>query len=343
MRTRVIGVGAAMVLALAGCSGGQPPVATSTSSGASASPSSAAPSPSETHSSNSSNLGVEIVPKRTDIVYADDGVPEHKLDLYMPTDKGTGPFPTVVWVHGGGWAGGEKGDINNTEIKIDQFRDLLLDNGYAIAAVEYRLMPKVKFPVPMQDVAAAVRYLKSHSGEYGLDPDRFVLGGDSAGGHLATMTAMTWDKPDLQGTLGVTEGDTKVRAIVDYYAIFDLTKRTEDQQNGPCQRAKPGAESSHGQLIGADPDSPEGEPIAAKASPMTYVNAQTPPTIIFYGSQDCTTPPAQHERFAEALNAAGVPFEMTRVEGAPHANPRFFETQEYKDKLIAFLDAHVKN
>lgn len=336
MRTRVIGVGAALLLALAGCSGGQPP----TSSPTTASPSSAPPSETPTQTP-SSDPGVEIVAKRTDIVYADDGVPEHKLDLYMPTGQGNGPFPTIVWVHGGGWAGGEKGDINNTEIKIDQFRDVLLDNGYAIAAVEYRLMPKVKFPVPMQDVAAAVRYLKAKSGEYGLDPDRFVLGGDSAGGHLATMTAMTWDKPDLQGTLGITEGDTKVKAIVDYYAIFDLTNRTEDQQNGPCQRAKPGAESSHGQLIGADPDSPEGEPIAAKASPMTYVNAQTPPTIIFYGTEDCTTPPAQHERFYQALHDAGVPVQITRVDGAAHASPRFFETQEYKDKLIAFLKEHV--
>lgn len=336
MRTRVIGVGAALLLALAGCSGGQPPASSPTT----ASPSSATTSETPTQTP-SSDPGVEIVAKRTDIVYADDGVPEHKLDLYMPTGQGNGPFPTIVWVHGGGWAGGEKGDINNTEIKIDQFRDVLLDNGYAIAAVEYRLMPKVKFPVPMQDVAAAVRYLKAKSGEYGLDPDRFVLGGDSAGGHLATMTAMTWDKPDLQGTLGITEGDTKVKAIVDYYAIFDLTNRTEDQQNGPCQRAKPGAESSHGQLIGADPDSPEGEPIAAKASPMTYVNAQTPPTIIFYGTEDCTTPPAQHERFYQALHDAGVPVQITRVDGAAHASPRFFETQEYKDKLIAFLKEHV--
>lgn len=342
MRTRVISVGAAMAMALAmaGCSGGQPAgMNTTTGSPSSSSSSPATETPS---SSPSSSPSVEIVPKRTDIVYADDGVGEHKLDLYMPTGKGNGPFPTIVWVHGGGWAGGEKGDINNTEIKIDQFRDLLLEHGYAIAAVEYRLMPKVKFPVPMQDVAAAVRYLKKNSAQLGLDPERFVLGGDSAGGHLATMTAMTSDKPDLQGSIGVTDADTKVRAIVDYYAIFDLTKRTEDQQNGPCQRAKPGAESSHGQLIGADPDSPEGEPIAAKASPQTYVSPQTPPTIIFYGSQDCTTPPAQHERFYEALKAAGVPVEITKID-APHANPQFFETQELKDKLIAFLDAHVKN
>ena len=114
-----------------------------------------------------------------------------------------------------------------------------------------------------RDVAAAVRYLKKNAGQYGLDAQRFAMLGDSAGGHLATMVGMTPDNKELQGTIGVTDTDTKVDAIVDYYALFDLTKRTEDQQNGPCQRAKPGAESSHGQLIGADPDSPDGEKVAA--------------------------------------------------------------------------------
>ena len=75
------------------------------------------------------------------------------------TDKGAGPFPTVVFVHGGGWAGGDKADINNEEIQINQLRDVLLHNGYAIASVNYRLVPHGTFPEPMQDVAAAVRYL----------------------------------------------------------------------------------------------------------------------------------------------------------------------------------------
>ncbi|MDO5712670.1 MAG: alpha/beta hydrolase, partial [Micrococcales bacterium] len=314
-------MGAALAIVVAGCGGGQPEAGGATSA--------APPQQVSSETSSASGTPVEIVPKRTDIVYADDGMKEHKLDLYMPSasgDAGQAPqagFPTIVWVHGGGWAGGEKADINNTEIKIDQFRDVLLEHGYAIAAVDYRLVPDGKFPEPMQDVAAAVRYLKKHAAELGLDPNRFVLGGDSAGGHIATMVAMTPDKPELQGTIGVTDEDTKVKAIVDYYAIYDLTKRTEDQKSGPCGRAKPGAESSHGQLIGADPDSPQGEPIAAKASPITYVNSSTPPVILFYGSQDCTTPPPQAERFEAALKAAGVPTEVTKID-ASHAAPEFF-------------------
>lgn len=337
MRTRALVIGTSAALLLAACGTGSQPTGQSPSASA---PSSAAPS---TSTSPTSQAAVEIVPKRTDLVYADDGMAEHKLDLYMPkadTDKGSGPFPTVVWVHGGGWAGGDKADINNEEIQMNQLRDVLLEHGYAIAAVNYRLTPHGTFPEPMQDIAAATRYLKSHAGQFGLDPNRFVLGGDSAGAHLATMVAMTSDKPDLQGSIGVTEADTKVKAIVDYYGIYDLTKRTEDQQSGPCQRAKPGAESSHGRLIGADPDSPEGEPIAAKASPITYVNSSTPPVLLFYGSQDCTTPPAQAERFEAALKAAGVPTEMTKID-APHAAAKFFTTPELKDQLIRFLDTHV--
>lgn len=299
-----------------------------------------------TQSASSASPSVEIVPKRTDIVYADDGMDEHKLDLYMPnadTDKGAGPFPTVVFVHGGGWAGGDKADINNEEIQMNQLRDVLLEHGYAIASVNYRLIPNGTFPEPMQDVAAAVRYLKKNAGQYGLDAQRFAMLGDSAGGHLATMVGMTPDNKELQGTIGVTDADTKVDAIVDYYALYDLTKRTEDQQNGPCQRAKPGAESSHGQLIGADPDSSDGEKVAAKASPITYVNANTPPVLMFHGTQDCTTPLPQAQRFEAALKAAGVPNELTVVDGAEHAAPAFFESQENKDHLIRFLDTHVKD
>lgn len=342
MRARALIIGVSAAVALAACS-------TGTQSGGSAdgAPTSATSATSATSPSSPTSAAptFELVPKRTDIVYADDGMEEHKLDLYMPgtdTDKGAGPFPTVVFVHGGGWAGGDKADLNNEEIQINQLRDTLLGHGYAIASVNYRLMPKGTFPEPMQDVAAAVRYLKSHAGQYGLDVDRFVMLGDSAGGHLATMVGMTSDKPDLQGSIGVTDTDTKVKAIVGYYGIYDLTTRTEDQQQGPCQRAKPGAESSHGRLIGADPDSPQGEPIAAKASPITYVSANTPPVLLFHGRQDCTTPPAQAERFEAALKAAGVPTELTLID-APHADKRFFETQELKDQLIRFLDTHVKD
>ncbi|GAB97437.1 acetyl esterase/lipase [Kineosphaera limosa] len=285
-----------------------------------------------------------IEPKRTDILYAQDGKEEHKLDLYMPgadTDKGAGPYPTVVFVHGGGWAAGDKSDINNEEIQMNQLRDVLLQNGYAIASVNYRVVPNGTFPEPVQDISAAVRFLKSHANQYWLDPDRFVMMGDSAGGHLATMTGVSSDDKELQGDIGITDTDTKVKAIVGYYGLYDLTKRTEDQQNGPCQRARPGAESSHGRLIGADPDSPEGEPIAAKASPVTYVNANTPPVLMFHGSQDCTTPPPQAERFKAALEAAGVPVELTIIDAA-HADPKFFTAQELKDQLIRFLDTYVK-
>lgn len=331
-RTMLTGVSVTLLLAACGTGGGTTDPQTS-------------PGGSTGTAATSTLTPVPIVPERLDLTYADDGMPEHKLDLYLPkadTDKGPGPFPTVVWVHGGGWAGGDKRDITGDEIQMNQVKDILLEHGYALAPVNYRLVPNGTFPEPMQDIAAAVRYLKKHAGEYGLDPERFVIAGDSAGGHLATMVGMTSDKPELQGSLGVTDTDTKVDAIVGYFGLYDLTQRTEDQRSGPCQRAKPGAESSHGRLIGADPDSPQGEAIAAKASPVTYVNAHTPPVLLFHGRQDCTTPPPQAERFEAALKAAGVPTELTFID-APHADPRFFETQELKDQLIRFLDTHVKD
>lgn len=335
-RAALVGVGVAGMLAACGGADqpapqGNTPAAATT--GAEASPSSGG---------TSATTGAAVVPERLDLDSVGDGITEHKLDLFLPEDKGPGPFPVVIWVHGGGWKGGDKSDIGRAEeIQMVQTKQLLLDHGYAVAAPNYHLLPNTRFPQPMQDVSAAVRYLRAHAAEFGLDAQRFALMGDSAGGHLAAMTAMTPDKPDLQGSLGDTTVDARVKAFVGYYGLYDLTQRTEDQKN-VCGGGKPGAESSHGRLVGADPDSPEGEPAARAASPVTYVSPSSPPVLLFAGRADCTAPYPQAERFNAALKQAGVPTELTIIDKA-HGDAQFFTDPAIHEQLIRFLDTHVKN
>ncbi|WP_226344113.1 alpha/beta hydrolase [Agilicoccus flavus] len=330
---------AALVGGLAGCGTDAPPApgpaAASTGAGTTS-----APAPSTAGRSNPAAAPAQIVPERTDVAYVDDGTTEHRLDLFVPADRGPGPFPVVVWVHGGGWKGGDKSDIGLEDIQMSQTKKLLLDRGYAVAAPNYRLIPNTRFPEPMQDVAAAVRHLRAHAGEYGLDAGRFALMGDSAGAHLAAMTALTPGRADLQGTLGTTGVDASVKAFVGFYGLYDLRTRTEDQKN-VCGGGKPGAESSHGRLIGADPDSPEGEKVAATASPVTYVGPATPPVLLFSGKEDCTAPYPQAEGFKAALDRAGVANELTLID-KPHADPQFFADPALQEQLVRFLDAHVK-
>lgn len=336
MRWRAVFAGVGVAGMLAACGGGGPtesPTATPTPAQTSGSGSETSAAPSGT---------ATPVTERVDIDVVGDGIPEHKLDLFLPKDQGPGPFPLVIWVHGGGWQGGDKSDIGRGEdIQMVQTKELLLDHGYAVAAPNYHVLPNTKFPQPMQDVSAAVRHLRAHAAEYGLDSQRFALMGDSAGGHLASMTAMTPDKPDLQGTLGDTSVDARVKAFVGVYGIYDLTMRTEDQKN-VCGGGKPGAESSHGRLVGADPDSPEGEPAARAASPVTYVGPQSPPALLLAGRQDCTAPYPQAQRFHDALKAAGVPTELTIIDKS-HGDPQFFTDPAIHDQLLRFLDSHVKN
>ncbi|GMA41210.1 lipase [Mobilicoccus caccae] len=335
MKSRVleIGVGAGLAVLLAACGG---PQAQPTPAADSATTQSGSQSPAQ-----NSQAPAEPVPERLDIDYVGDGADEHRLDLFLPTGQGPGPFPLVTWVHGGGWKSGDKGDIGRAEdIRMVETKQLLLDRGYAVAAPNYRLAPGATFPAPMHDVAASVRYLRAHAAELGLDPQRFALMGDSAGAHLAAMTALAPDKADLQGSLGETGVDAQVKAFVGYYGIYDLSTRTRDQKQ-VCGGGKPGAESSHGMLIGTDPDAPEGQQKAKAASPVTYVSATSPAVILFSGRKDCTAPYPQPEEFHQALQKAGATSELTFID-TEHADPQFWTDSAIHDKLIAFLDRHVK-
>lgn len=308
---------------LAGCGLGQP----------------AAPEPGSTPSS--STTATQVVPERKNVDAVGDGAKEHKLDLFLPRDQGTGPFPLVIWVHGGGWAAGDKSDISRAEdIQMVQTKDFLLQRGYAVAAPNYRLTPDATFPEPAQDVAASVRYLRAHGGELGVDPKRFALMGDSAGAHLAAVTAFAQKNPEVQGTLGQTGVDSSVKALVGYYGIYDFTTRTKHQQQ-VCGRAKPGAESSHGRLIGADPDSPQGRAAAQAASPITYAAADSPATLLFSGKQDCTAPYPQAEDFAAAITKAGGTAEVHLIDKS-HGDPQFWTDPTLHQRLATFLDTHVK-
>ena len=115
-------------------------------------------------------------------------LPEQILDLYLP-ETGDGPFPTMVYVHGGGWSMGTK-----TEGFLGGAIGLL-EKGYAVISINYRLVPKTRFPEFIFDSKTAVRWARAHAEEYKLDPSRFAMAGDSAGGHIALMMGFTAGRP----------------------------------------------------------------------------------------------------------------------------------------------------
>lgn len=273
--------------------------------------------------------------KYLDIPYADLS-PDQKLDLFLP-EKGGGPFPLIIYIHGGAFAIGDKRESNF------QFYLNGLERGYAVATLNYRLSGEAIFPAGIQDVKAAIRFLRANSAEYHLDPERFAACGGSSGGNYAAMVCLTdhvdeFNNPGL-GNPGVS---CKVQAAVDWFGPTDFLLMDDQlRENGF------GMDATHSQA-----DSPESRylgrritevPIKVElANPMTYVHKKMSPLLIQHGRLDTLVPVQQSIMFADKLERFVSPdrYEFDIIEGAGHGGPQFM-TPENEERVFGFLDKHL--
>ncbi len=251
----------------------------------------------------------------------------HKLDVYTP--KGDGPFPLVVWVHGGAWSAGSKAGAGPA-VK-------LLDHGYAVAAVNYRLSQHAVFPAQIEDCKAALRHLRENAKKYKLDADHIGVWGSSAGGHLVALLGTSGDVKELDGGKDV-KTSSRVQCVVDWFGPTDLTKMAEQSKvKGPIDHdAKDSPESK---LIGGAIQ--ENKEKAARANPLTYVTKDDPPFLIVHGDADPLVPLGQSEILADALKKEKVAVELVVLKGAKHGGAEFNAADQFK-KTLAFLDTHLK-
>lgn len=261
-------------------------------------------------------------PTYEDVAYAG-GSDAQKLDLYLPegagknAKKGKG-VPLIINVHGGSFRQGDKAmEKPNIAHQLRQ--------GYAAASVNYRLRGEALFPAGVQDVKAAVRWLRAHAGACGFDPGRFVIWGESAGGYMAQMAAVTggrktmFDDPAL-GNAGVSSA---VQAAVVWYGLNNFAAMDDQfRQDTPktCGRLNPrdAAESSESQWLGAAlPTIPEK---VRKADPLTYIDTarDLPPFSIATGDADCLVPHQQSRNLHKAVRKTGTPSELTIHPSAGH-------------------------
>jgi acetyl esterase/lipase len=232
-----------------------------------------------------------------DIVYGE--VPGYRpleLDLYLPGDGG--PAPVIVYVHGGGWRRGSR--RHPLPVLGPGFYDDLAGQGFAVAAIDYRLSGEARFPAPLDDVRAAVGWVGDHGASYGLDAGRVFGWGDSAGGHLALVAALT----------GAT-----VHGVVAWFPVTDLAGLPSDVADAGGV-PDPGPESREALLLGAPAAAVPG--LAREASPVAHASAAAPPVLLMHGAADNLVPPAQSIRLAGALRAAGATVELELVPGATH-------------------------
>lgn len=241
-----------------------------------------------------------------------------KLDLFVPT--GDGPFPLVLWVHGGAWLGGSK-DGGSPAVG-------LLSRGYAVASTNYRLSQHATFPAQIHDVKGAVRYLRANAKKYKLDADRIGVAGASAGGHLVALLGTSGDVKELEGDVGPKGVNSRVRCVIDFFGPTDLTRLSPPG----------GANNPVAKLLGG----PVGEKkeLVKQADPITFVSKDDPPFLIVHGDQDQVVPLSQSELLAAALKKAGVDVTFKVVEGAGHGNGIF--TPELAKEYAEFFDKHLK-
>lgn len=262
----------------------------------------------------------EGVTVQRDLVYGTLGERQLKLDVYYPTVKPATPTPVLLFIHGGGWSGGDKRDY---EIYCNDFAKL----GYVVSSMGYRFAKEAKFPGCVQDTNAAIRWLRTNAAQYGGDPARIAAIGGSAGGHLAMMAGYASDVPEFQGEAGNPGVSSRIQAVVDLYGPTDLT--TPEAQVHPTITGFIGKPYT---------EAPEAY---KQLSPITHLDKDDPPTLIIQGTLDTLVTPDQSDMLAEKLKALGVDYWYDRVAGWPHTMDIALPVYAHTSDVIAkFLRAH---
>lgn len=261
------------------------------------------------------------------------------LDVGIPAGD-QAPVALVVLIHGGAWLGGSK---NVQPGDLGDFGDLwprLLQEGFAVAAVQYRLSAEAAFPAQLHDVKAAIRWLRSAAAVLGIDPDRIATIGESAGGHLSVFLGANTTAPDLEGTVGLTGPSSAVAASVGWYSPTRLD--TMEYESIPSDtpataHSAPDSPESRliGHVVGERPD------LARQASPIAHISDATAPTLLIHGTLDQLVPHQQSIAYHDALDLAGIPNKLELVDGADHC---FFgaDVSVIIDITVAFLRDQLK-
>lgn len=256
---------------------------------------------------------------RGDIEYGKAGDVSLKMDASIP--DGTGPFPTVILVHGGGWRNGDK------QTNFKPLFDPLTKAGFAWFTVNYRLAPAHPYPAAVDDVLQSIRYIQAHAEEYKVDKKRVALTGESAGGHIVAL-------------IGARDGHKlQLAAVIPFYPPTDLEAMVAGRDKTG------GAVTALGAFIGfTEPDA-----VALKrlreASPVTYVQKGMPPFLIVHGTKDPVVNFLQGRDMCDKIRQAGSSCEMFPVDGAPHGVNGWEKTPSflgYKQKVVDWLHQTMK-
>ena len=235
------------------------------------------------------------------VTYCVEGGVPLAMTLFDPDVIGGDARPAVLEVHGGGWQhGGRLLSLSASGPATD-----LVGAGFVVASIDYRLAPENPWPDQIIDAKCAVRYLRAHAADLGIDPDRIAALGTSAGGQLVSLLGTTgssspWDVGPYPSV------SSAVDAVVDEFGPADFSAAAWPARSDAMIR----------RVFGAAPGTPSS--VLTEASPLTHIAAGDPPFLIVQGTDDQVVPEIQSELFAAALRAARVPTDVVLVEGGRH-------------------------
>lgn len=233
-----------------------------------------------------------------DITFAKVGDQELQLDLARPKDL-PGPFPALVFIHGGGWRAGSRHHLR------PQIKDFAT-HGFVCATVSYRLAPQHPWPCQIEDCKTAVRFLKANAAKYHIDPKRFGAIGYSAGGHLSCLLGVMDKQDGLEGKEYLDQS-SKVQAVVSFFGPTDFSLYAKDES---------AQKSFFIPLLGASfQEKPE---LYRQASPITYVRKNAASFLFFHGTRDPLVPIEHSHRMAAKLKEMDSKAEVYVLENYGH-------------------------
>ncbi|MDQ3541792.1 MAG: alpha/beta hydrolase [Chloroflexota bacterium] len=271
-----------------------------------------------------------------DVTYGTGGTTPLLLDIVRPDDDGGTVRPLVIWVHGGGWAGGAGDDPPGQE---------LLDRGFATASISYRFSDEAVFPAQIHDVKAAIRFLRANAERFGIAPDRIGIWGHSAGGHLASLAGMTGDLAELEGDGGSPGVSSVVQAVVPLSGPADFSgTRTDDP-------AFFGTDIAAQRMLAKPPHQPATADEsfmrrAALASPVRHAHASAPPYLVVHGDADTVVTAGESRRLHEAIIAGGGQATLLEASGIDHDLGGLLRFTDERGvtvmrHIVAFFERHL--
>lgn len=260
------------------------------------------------------------------------------LDLYLPKEA-IRPLPVIIWLHGGGWRFGDRRLCPN-------LAKYFAESGFAMASIDYRLSDEAIFPAQIHDVKAAIRWLRAHAEDYGLDKKRFGLWGTSAGAHLGSIVALVEETGLEPEGVDYPSESVSIQAVVDGYGPTDFSQMDAHRNAIPIEDEDPESIRVSLDKLTADADSFESKLLGAAvgdrpdlvkiASPLNYVRSGAPPFLILHGLSDGAVPAHQSELLYEALAEHENDVTLYLVEGLGHG----FLNRDDFDKPVRL--AHVR-